>query len=423
MNMKILFVSDYFQPYAVGAANISTFLAAKKLSEDNELFVITQKFQDSSWVYEGVQVYPLLPRYSSRSELKDIISVELSSIFKLQNFIAFYKTIRNFCISKKIDCLNVQTNNLTLLISLLLQNVPLVIDVRDYYFTCPFMLKTITCDRYHLFCLPANATRRKHWLPNFLGLIFFRYQTLMYFFQKNFIFKPLLRYKSNQCVFVTNSEYVRNELVREFKNIPINTQVIHNPVNASDYDNLVKGKKNIVLYASSLEQSKGIWNCIQAFEKVGNDIRLEVAGDGPEADAVGQYIKDKKIKNITLLGKLTYKDIPELYKRAYITIQPSVWPEPFGRYILESFASATPLITTPTGGTPEAIQDRETGLIVPVSDPDKLAKAIVELTSDKKLYNHIRGNIIKEAIKYQPGAIAKQREKLYKKMLASALGT
>jgi glycosyltransferase involved in cell wall biosynthesis len=413
--MNILFVSDFFQPYSAGAANISTYLIARKLAEKNNCYIVTQKFQKKSWVYGGLNVYPILPKYSSNNSIRNILYTEIFSFLRFQNVFSFYKVISEFCKEKKIDVINVQANNLVLIIALLLLNKPVVIDVRDYFFTCRFMLKTKKCDRHHLFCLPSNATKRSNPLIKLVSKSFFRYQTFIYFIQKNLLLKPLMRLKKDKYVFVPNSEYVANTIRDEFRGIDVSIQVIHNPINANDYGNNIKKQKNTVLFASSLENSKGIWNCIFAIEKLSRNITFEIAGDGPETESIKKYIEKKGLKNIKMLGKLNYDESIKAYEKAYITIQPSVWPEPFGRYILESFGSGTPLITTPTGGSTEAIEDGKTGLLVPVNDSKKLADAIKELITKQELYKRIQRNIKIESIKYLPQSIAHERMELYKK--------
>jgi glycosyltransferase involved in cell wall biosynthesis len=48
-------------------------------------------------------------------------------------------------------------------------------------------------------------------------------------------------------------------------------------------------------------------------------------------------------------------------------------------------AAGKPVIATNVGGTPEAIIDGETGILVPARDSDALASAIVRLVGDSDL--------------------------------------
>ena len=53
--------------------------------------------------------------------------------------------------------------------------------------------------------------------------------------------------------------------------------------------------------------------------------------------------------------------------------------EPFGRVILEAMASGKPVVGTASGGTPELVQEGQTGFLVPPLDPEAMARAILRL--------------------------------------------
>jgi len=59
--------------------------------------------------------------------------------------------------------------------------------------------------------------------------------------------------------------------------------------------------------------------------------------------------------------------------------------EPFARVLLEGMAMAKPIVAFADGGTPEAVVDRETGLLVPPADVAALARSIENLLHDEPL--------------------------------------
>ena len=71
-----------------------------------------------------------------------------------------------------------------------------------------------------------------------------------------------------------------------------------------------------------------------------------------------------------------------LYRAADVVVVPSVWPEPLSRVLLEAMRIGRPVVATAVGGTPEAVEDGVTGLLVPRQDPEALAKAVIELLLD-----------------------------------------
>jgi glycosyltransferase involved in cell wall biosynthesis len=88
---------------------------------------------------------------------------------------------------------------------------------------------------------------------------------------------------------------------------------------------------------------------------------------------------------VRLLGSLPHGEVERLYALADVVVHPAVWPEPFSRVPLEAAAFGKPVVGTRIGGTPEAVEDKVTGLLVERSDPDALARAIGDLLADPDL--------------------------------------
>lgn len=74
-------------------------------------------------------------------------------------------------------------------------------------------------------------------------------------------------------------------------------------------------------------------------------------------------------------------DIPELMHASDAIIHASVYPEPFGRVIVEGMLAGRPVIATRAGGVTEILDD-ETGVLVPPNDVGALAAAIESLAAD-----------------------------------------
>lgn len=58
--------------------------------------------------------------------------------------------------------------------------------------------------------------------------------------------------------------------------------------------------------------------------------------------------------------------------------------ESFGLAIAEAMAAGTPVVATATDGAREVIEDRKTGLLVPIADPPRLAEAITTLLAGEE---------------------------------------
>jgi glycosyltransferase involved in cell wall biosynthesis len=66
-------------------------------------------------------------------------------------------------------------------------------------------------------------------------------------------------------------------------------------------------------------------------------------------------------------------------------VHTAVDPEPFSRVVIEGMALGRPIVASATGGTPEAIEDGECGLLVPAGDPAALAGGIARLVDHPEL--------------------------------------
>jgi len=77
----------------------------------------------------------------------------------------------------------------------------------------------------------------------------------------------------------------------------------------------------------------------------------------------------------------THDDMPRVYADLDIVVQPSRW-EGMPYAPLEAMASGRAVVATRTGGVPDMIVDGESGVLVSVDDPTRLAQSITALLAD-----------------------------------------
>jgi glycosyltransferase involved in cell wall biosynthesis len=75
------------------------------------------------------------------------------------------------------------------------------------------------------------------------------------------------------------------------------------------------------------------------------------------------------------------RDVPALLGATTIAVMPSL-NEALSNSLLEAMAAGAPLVATRVGGTPEAVVDGETGVLVPPDDVPSLASALGRLLDD-----------------------------------------
>lgn len=137
------------------------------------------------------------------------------------------------------------------------------------------------------------------------------------------------------------------------------------------------GAGPLVLYAGKLSLGKGTPVLLSALDRIRAavpGVRFAFAGKGDMALPARD--------DVAALGVQPHATLFPLYRAADVVVVPSVWPEPLSRVIMEAMGFGRPVIATSVGGSPEAVDDGVTGLLVPRNDPVALADAIVALLRD-----------------------------------------
>jgi glycosyltransferase involved in cell wall biosynthesis len=96
----------------------------------------------------------------------------------------------------------------------------------------------------------------------------------------------------------------------------------------------------------------------------------------------------------------------------------SIEPEPFSSAVVDAMQAKLVVIGTDIGGTPEAITDGETGLLVAPDQPAELADAIQRLAQDKELFRRLSvGGHARAMQEYTASRTAASIEKIYSSIL------
>src|SRR5258705_3430452 len=82
------------------------------------------------------------------------------------------------------------------------------------------------------------------------------------------------------------------------------------------------------------------------------------------------------------------RDVPAVLSSLDVSVMPSL-NEALSNVVLESMAAGAPTVATRVGGTPEAIVDGVTGVLVPPADAVAIADAVVHLLSDARRAAHL----------------------------------
>lgn len=162
----------------------------------------------------------------------------------------------------------------------------------------------------------------------------------------------------------------------------IKSEIVHNIVDTNSFNFVKRDGGEIFNYISvgNLIQGKGFNTLINAFYKAGfgENVKLIIIGDGPEYNNLQKQISDLDLNNkVQLLGFMEREDISKVMHKSNAFVLASR-SETFGVVYIEALATGLPVIATSCGG-PEDFINNQNGILVPVDDINKLAKALNEM--------------------------------------------
>ena len=143
-------------------------------------------------------------------------------------------------------------------------------------------------------------------------------------------------------------------------------------------------------------------------------------GDGPERPHLEALADSLGIRDLVhFAGERTQP--PNLHGLFDVSVLCST-SEAFPNSVLEAMAAARPVVATDVGGTPDAVHQGTTGLLVRPSDPSRLADAILRLYTEPALRTKL-GTAACAAARagYSADAVIGQVESLYTRLAGRAV--
>lgn len=147
----------------------------------------------------------------------------------------------------------------------------------------------------------------------------------------------------------------------------------------------------VVVTLARFVPRKGIDTLIEAvalLKSVHPDIRLIIAGEGPDRSRLGGIVSAHGLtESVLFLGRIPREDMPSLLSLgvfALLSRQTERDVEGFGMVLAEAQACGAPVVGAASGGMPEAIGPGA-GSVVPPDDPRAAAAALLRYIEDPTL--------------------------------------
>ena len=169
-----------------------------------------------------------------------------------------------------------------------------------------------------------------------------------------------------------------------------------------------------ILFVGRHEERKGLEVLLEAHAHLGADVRLWVAGSGPQTDDLKARFLDPRIE---WLGRIPDDELARRWRSASAYCAPSIGGESFGVVLLESMAAQTPVVASSIAGYRNVVTDEVNGLLVPPGEPLALAKALKRVLNDDVLSAHLIDNGTLKARSMSMDELARTYVELYRRIL------
>lgn len=205
--------------------------------------------------------------------------------------------------------------------------------------------------------------------------------------------------RNAQIIFV-HREIIRSQLIDQNTFLKKENVLItpHGDYNFfSDFENGANLEPDTLLFFGRISTYKGLEYLVEAVALIRDKypkLRVIIAGYGDPGKRVSEAFADPiyEVHN----RFIDDSEIATFFRRAAIVVLPYIEASESG-VIQIAKAFLTPVVSTRVGGIPDAIQDKQTGLLVNPSDSVALAEAVDLLLSDQALYKQIEQNIEMES--------------------------
>jgi len=235
---------------------------------------------------------------------------------------------------------------------------------------------------------------------------------------------------------LVNADAVRDWLVREEGYNPSNIVVIRNGVDMTRFNGAPAGDRirrelelppdsRLVVVVSRLTRLKGIEHFLEAaavLKQRHPDVRFLIVGETSPPDPSYLAELQRLATTLGVIDRVTFtgrrSDIPDVLAAAAVSVMPSL-NEALSNVLLESMAAGAPVVATRVGGTPEALDDGEAGLLVPPGDVAAITAAVSRLLDDRELACRL-GRAARSVIaeRFSVDRMVRSTENLYSELLA-----
>jgi glycosyltransferase involved in cell wall biosynthesis len=223
---------------------------------------------------------------------------------------------------------------------------------------------------------------------------------------------------------IAPSYFTKKQIIETFKIPSKKIEVIHEGVDTSKFNPNNKPifrdkfkSQYVILFVGALVKTKNVDKLIRVFNYVQKriDASLVIVGEGPEKSNLMKIVKELNLTNkVFFEGFVKDEDLPYYYSSCDIFASCSII-EGFGLIFLEAMASGKPVVAFNIASIPEVVGNG--GIIIKNFDLKEMAEKIIELLSNKEVYEEYSRKAREIAINHDWNIIARKYLNFFEKSL------
>lgn len=201
-----------------------------------------------------------------------------------------------------------------------------------------------------------------------------------------------------------------------------NVEVIYNGIDDKVFQNVKKPNADKIGFIGRIEiNQKGLDSLVQALhilKQSGFPFKAIIIGGGKDENSLKQMIASLELNDcVELTGRLAEERFERL-SECKVVCMPSRF-EGWGIAAVEAAAEGIPVIAANIEGLNEAVQDKQTGILITAS-AQKLAEELKALLQDPTKMEHLSANAQAYAKKFRWENIASEQRSFYERIIENS---
>lgn len=182
----------------------------------------------------------------------------------------------------------------------------------------------------------------------------------------------------------------------------------------------VDGQTKTILFIGRLERRKGVKYLLHAYRVLAidnPDVKLIIAGDGPDREKLMLLAEDLKLPNVTFLGYISDELKMQLLHESDVFCSPAIYGESFGIVLLEAMATGTAVVAGNNSGYTDVMQGIGALSIVNPHDAVEFARRLEVFLYEPKVGALWQKWAVEYVKQFSYSNIVDRYEELYKEAL------